>query len=78
MLAEAGLADPDLRLETARVAAKVDAVFSYYLAGSGDDPGEGRRAIRLAGRLRVLQQHLAIPHDVVHRGAEVVAQPRRR
>ncbi len=49
MLAEARLAEADLSLESARVAAKVDAVFSYYLAGSGDGRDQLFEAMRYIG-----------------------------
>jgi farnesyl diphosphate synthase len=49
MLAEAGLTAAELALETARVAAKVDAVFSHYLAGSGDGRDRLFEAMRYIG-----------------------------
>ena len=39
MLAEASLAEADIRQDAGRVAAKVDALFSFYLAESGDGRG---------------------------------------
>jgi len=49
MLAEAGLTAAELARETARVAAKVDAVFSHYLAGSGDGRDRLFEAMRYIG-----------------------------
>ena len=49
MLAEAGLTAAELARETARVAAKVDAVFSHYLAGNGDGRDRLFEAMRYIG-----------------------------
>ena len=49
MLAEAGLSAADLAHEAARVAAKVDAVFSHYLGSSGDGRDRLFEAMRHAG-----------------------------
>jgi farnesyl diphosphate synthase len=49
MLAEAGLSAAQFAHETARVAAKVDAVFSYYLASSGDGRDRLFEAMRYIG-----------------------------
>ena len=49
MLAEAGLSDAELRQEAARVAAKVDAVFSHYLGSSGDGRDRLFDAMRYVG-----------------------------
>ena len=49
MLAEAGLADADIRADTERVAAKVDAVFSAYLSGNGDGRERLFEAMRYIG-----------------------------
>jgi len=49
MLAEAGLSAAELARETARVAASVDALFSSYLAGSGDGRDRLFEAMRYIG-----------------------------
>jgi farnesyl diphosphate synthase len=49
MLVEAGLSAADLAHETARVAAKVDAIFSHYLADSGDGRDRLFEAMRYIG-----------------------------
>ena len=49
MLAEAGLSAAELARETARVAAKVDAIFSSYLASSNDARDRLFEAMRYIG-----------------------------
>ena len=49
MLAEAGLSAAELARETARVAAKVDAIFSSYLASSNDGRDRLFEAMRYIG-----------------------------
>ena len=49
MLAEAGLSAADLAHEVARVAARVDAVFSQYLGSSGDGRDRLFEAMRYIG-----------------------------
>jgi farnesyl diphosphate synthase len=49
MLVEAGLSAADLAHETARVAARVDAVFSTYLTGTGDGRDRLFDAMRYIG-----------------------------
>ena len=49
MLAEAGLSAAELARETARVAAKVDAIFSHHLASSGDGRDRLFEAMRYIG-----------------------------
>ena len=49
MLAEAGLSAAELARETARVAAKVDAIFSFYLASSNDGRDRLFEAMRYIG-----------------------------
>ncbi len=49
MLAEVGLSGAELRLEAARIAAKVDAIFSAYLADTGDGRDRLFEAMRHAG-----------------------------
>ena len=49
MLHEAGLSAAELARETARVAAKVDAIFSHHLASSGDGRDRLFEAMRYIG-----------------------------
>jgi farnesyl diphosphate synthase len=49
MPSDVGLAGADLSLEAARIAAKVDGIFSYYLVSSGDGRDRLFEAMRHAG-----------------------------
>ena len=49
MLLECGVTDAELQVEATRIAAKVESVFSAYLAGSGDGRDRLFEAMRHAG-----------------------------
>ncbi len=49
MLLECGVTDAELQAEANRIAAKVETIFSSYLAGSGDGRDRLFEAMRHAG-----------------------------